>query len=73
MRKRYLFTLEAAGAGEGAAARRGADAGAAATVVCSWAKAPAIRAITRTSRVTSFNVIVDCGGNCVCEGAVAQA
>ena len=52
---KILTALVAAGAGEGGPARRGADAGAAATSArSSWARAPAIRAITRTSRVMSF-------------------
>ena len=60
--KERLTVLEAAGAAEGLGgpARRGADAeGAAAETAArsSWAKAPAIRAITRTSKVTSLNIV----------------
>ncbi len=54
----------AAGAadGEGGPARRGAEAGAAATGArSSWAMALAIRAITRTSRVMTLNIVTECG------------
>ena len=68
-KEQELTELEAAGAGagEGGPARR--EVGASATAArCSWAKAPAIRAIARTKKVTNLNIVAELKGETKDEG-----